>query len=82
MQVKAGIYRHYKGEYYVVVGEATHTETSARMVVYHPLRDPTILWVRPAVMFFDEVAPHNYPGNQLHRFVPATREEVLADAGE
>lgn len=83
MRVESGkIYRHFKGNYYVVVGEATHTETSECVVVYHPLCSPSILYVRPEHQFFEEVAHHRYPGNQKTRFVPVTREEVLRDAGK
>lgn len=83
MQVESGTtYRHFKGDYYVVVGEATHTETSERMVVYHRLQSPELMYVRPKSMFFEKVPHHNYPGNQKTRFVPVTREEVLRDAGK
>ena len=30
-----GIYRHYKGGYYRVLGIAEHESTNARMVIYH-----------------------------------------------
>jgi len=32
--MQTGIYRHYKGGYYQVLGVAEHTETNERMVVY------------------------------------------------
>lgn len=32
--MQAGIYRHYKGGYYQVLGVAQHTETDEVMVVY------------------------------------------------
>lgn len=83
MQVESGkIYRHFKGNYYVVVGEATDTETSEQVIVYHSLMSPNNLFVRPKYQFFEKVPSHNYPGNQKTRFVPVTREEVLRDAGK
>ena len=73
------IYRHYKGGYYVAIGEASHTETSERMVVYHPLQSPDILYVRPAWEFFEKIPPHPH-GNQSQRFIPVGPQEVLRDA--
>ena len=32
--MQAGIWRHYKGSYYLVLGLAVHSETSEPMVVY------------------------------------------------
>jgi hypothetical protein len=32
--MKCGIYQHYKGGYYQILGVAEHTETSEMMVVY------------------------------------------------
>jgi hypothetical protein len=32
--MQAGIYKHYKGGYYQVLGIAQHTETKVNMVVY------------------------------------------------
>ena len=31
-----GLYRHYKGNDYEVLGTATHSETGERLVVYRP----------------------------------------------
>ena len=50
-----GKYRHYKGNEYEVLGEATHTETEERLVVYRALYEPYALWVRPYDMFFETV---------------------------
>ena len=83
MQVESGkIYRYFKGDYYVVVGEATDTETGKRVIVYHPLQFPNILYVLSKDKFFGEVLGHTYPGYQITRFIPVTREEVLRDAGK
>lgn len=32
--MQAGVYKHYKGGYYQVLGVAEHTETGQKMVVY------------------------------------------------
>lgn len=49
------IYRHYKGDEYLVLEVATHSETGEEMVVYRALYGDGKLWVRPLAMFFDEL---------------------------
>jgi len=34
--IKTGRYRHYKGNYYDVIGVARHSETEEALVVYRP----------------------------------------------
>ena len=50
-----GIYKHYKGNYYLVVDIAYHSETMEKMVVYRALYDDVSLWVRSYEMFLEEV---------------------------
>ncbi len=50
-----GVYRHYKGNMYRVIGEATHSETLERLVVYQALYGERGLWVRPRAMFLETV---------------------------
>ncbi len=54
---KPGIYKHYKGNNYEVIGVAKHSETLEDMVVYKTLYDNPIskLWVRPKDMFEENV---------------------------
>jgi hypothetical protein len=66
---KPGIYRHYKGNEYVVIGIALHSETSERMVLYHQLHAPRLLWVRPLGMFCEEVV---VDGKTVPRFACTT----------
>jgi len=49
--IKKGIYRHYKGGRYEVIGIARHSETLEEMVVYRALYGEGGLWVRPASMW-------------------------------
>ncbi len=49
--IKKGIYRHYKGGRYEVMGVARHSETLEEMVVYKALYGEGGLWVRPATMW-------------------------------
>ena len=50
-----GIYRHYKGNLYIVLDICYHSETLEKMVVYRALYGDNKLWVRPYDMFFDKV---------------------------
>ncbi|MEI7567614.1 MAG: DUF1653 domain-containing protein [Opitutaceae bacterium] len=58
-----GLYRHYKGNEYRVLGLARHSETLAPLVVYQALYGERGLWVRPAAMFIESVpiAGQNQP---------------------
>ncbi|GMG87683.1 DUF1653 domain-containing protein [Biformimicrobium ophioploci] len=53
--LKAGIYRHYKGRDYKVLCEARHSETEEEMVVYQCLYGDYSIWVRPKAMFVENV---------------------------
>lgn len=55
MEFKTGRYRHYKGNEYLVLCEATHSETLERLVVYKALYGDGGVWVRPFDMFFENV---------------------------
>lgn len=50
-----GLYRHYKGGEYEVIGVARHSESLEPMVVYRPLYNDTGWWVRPFAMFVETV---------------------------
>ncbi|NJD92075.1 MAG: DUF1653 domain-containing protein [Geobacter sp.] len=50
-----GLYRHYKGGEYRVIGTARHSETDELLVVYRCLYDNHSLWVRPLAMFNENV---------------------------
>lgn len=65
MSIPTGVYRHFKGRYYLVLGEALHSETQEEMVVYQPLYGEPRWFVRPKSMFFETV---NRDGRQQARF--------------
>ncbi len=52
-----GIYEHYKGNRYRVLGVAKHSETLEDVVVYECLyeNEKSKLWVRPLSMFTENV---------------------------
>lgn len=66
-ELKIGKYRHYKGNFYSVIGTATHSETLDELVVYESLYENPMskLWVRPRSMFLDEV---EVDGRKIPRF--------------
>ena len=67
--LKPGIYKHYKGNLYEVVGVARHSETMEELVVYKALYENEFgkdsLWVRPLKMFIENV---EIQGRQIPRF--------------
>ena len=55
VQTPPGLYRHYKGMPYEVLGTVRHRETLEPMTLYRALYGERGLWVRPAVMFNEDV---------------------------
>ena len=60
-----GIYRHYKGGEYEVLGAVRHSESLEPMVLYRPLYNDSGAWVRPYDMFFSAV---EHEGTSRPRF--------------
>ena len=65
MELKKGIYQHYKGPFYEVYMTAQHSETEEWMVVYKALYGEEGNWVRPYDMFTSMVT---FEGEEKKRF--------------
>lgn len=67
MDIQPGIYRHFKGNRYEVIGMAKHSETMEPLVVYRALYGEGGLWVRPAAMWNEIVEKENYHGPRFFK---------------
>ncbi len=64
-----GIYKHFKGDLYLVEDIAIDSETERHMVVYRALYEDNLLYVRDLEMFLSEVDKVKYPKvKQRYRF--------------
>lgn len=61
-----GLYRHYKGNQYLVIDLVKHSETEEWLVLYRPCYGEQLLWVRPITMFFETVI--DVQGSEVARF--------------
>lgn len=67
--IKKGIYKHFKGDYYLVEDVAINSEDESQYVVYRALYEDTGLYIRPLEMFLSEVDKKKYPNcSQKYRF--------------
>lgn len=74
-----GIYRHFKGNYYLVEDVAFDSETLEEIVIYRQLYDKQQLFARKLEMFLSKVDKEKYPTcEQTYRFeecfIPSRKE--------
>jgi hypothetical protein len=62
LSLKPGIYQHFKGNLYQLLGVCRHSETQEELVVYQALYGNYGLWVRPLAMFTGHVEKDGYSG--------------------
>lgn len=64
-----GIYKHFKGDYYLVEEIAKDCETLEDLVIYRKLYEDGSCWVRPLKDFMGKVNHEKYPNvEQKYKF--------------
>jgi len=65
--IEPGVYRHFKGALYEVIGTARHSETEQEFVLYRALYGEGGLWVRPRCLWDEHVERDGYAGPRFVR---------------
>lgn len=65
LSLKHGMYRHYKGNLYQVIGVGRHSETHEELAFYQAMYGSYGLWVRPLEMFMETI---EFEGKTVPRF--------------
>lgn len=69
--IVGGVYKHYRGDRYVVLHEAKHSETLEDLIVYRRCNSAEV-WVRPRDMFNECVWVSAMDGGP--KYVPRFRD--------
>jgi hypothetical protein len=74
MKQRGKLFRHFKGDLYLLLDIALHTETKETLVIYKALYGNAAVYARPITLFISEVDREKYPDvAQTYRF------ELLTD---
>jgi len=76
---KPGIYKHFKGNNYEVIGVVRHSETLEDVVLYKALYGERALWVRPLAMFTEAVM---VGGKRVPRFRLMEKRKFVPRPGQ
>lgn len=77
------VVKHFKGNQYIVLGVAKHTELNTDLVIYRSLDGERKLYARPLDMFMSDVDKDKYPDvQQKERFecVGSVKDVLTAKA--
>lgn len=76
----AGLYKHFKGDLYIVFGEGVHTETNEQYVVYRSFVDPHgKFFIRPSEQFFGKAENED---EVYDRFTKLSEEDTIREVGK
>jgi hypothetical protein len=75
---KGKIFRHFKGDLYLLLDIAQHTENGDKLVIYKALYGECKVYARPIEMFLSEVDHIKYPNvSQKYRLELVNIESVV-----
>ncbi|MDO8427939.1 MAG: DUF1653 domain-containing protein [Candidatus Diapherotrites archaeon] len=64
-KTKPGVYQHFRGNHYLVLGTGKHSETLEDYVIYQALYGKHELWLRPKKSFLEKI---KVKGKKVSRF--------------
>lgn len=73
--MKRGLYQHYRGNFYQVIGVSRHSETLEELVVYQAFYGDYGLWGRPRSLF-EEMVTHEGQPKPRFQYIHALGEEA------
>ncbi len=77
------VVKHFKGNQYIVLGVAKHTELNTDLVIYRSLDGERKLYARPLDMFMSDVDKDKYPDVQQKerfKYVGSVKDVLTAKA--